>query len=167
MQLYGSPDAAVARYFTLALFTTGQTGIVQGMEHGALEKVDFIGRQRSMSFPSPNRYNAVIRKVNQILQDYALFHEGGNIRFVDQGHGALMVAIREGRQTPEEKFLLVSNLDIAHTHKMRLDLSGVRQDNRNCRLHEMIKDEKTRLESDAMEIEVEPCGIRAYRIESQ
>jgi len=167
VQLYGSPDAAVARYFTLALFTTGQTGMVQGMEHGALEKVDFIGRQRSVSFPAPNRYNAVIRKVNRILQDYALFHEGGNLRFVDQGHGALMVAVREGRKTPEEKFLLVSNLDIAHTHKMRLDLSGVRQDNRNCRLHEMIKDEKTRLESDAMEIEVEPCGIRAYRIESR
>jgi hypothetical protein len=167
VQLYGSQDAAVARYFTLAMFTTGQTGMVQGMEHGALEKVSFVGRLHSVSFPSPNCYNAVIRKVNQILQDYALFHEGGNIRFVDQGHGALIAAVREGRKMPEEKFLLVANLDIAYTHKIKLDLSGVRQGNRSCRLHEMMRDEKAQMEGNTLEIEVEPCGIRAYRIESQ
>ncbi|MGA2501329.1 MAG: alpha-amylase family glycosyl hydrolase, partial [Tepidisphaeraceae bacterium] len=145
-QLYGSPDAAAARYFTMALFTTGQTGMVQGTEHGALEKVDFIGRPRSVSFPTPDHYNAVIRKVNRLLQHYALFHEGGNIRFVDRGHGALMAAVRIGRKTPEEKFLLVSNLDTGHAHKLAIDLSGVRQDNASCRLHEMIADVKTTLE---------------------
>ncbi len=164
-QLYGSPDAAVTRYFTLALFATGQMGMVQGMEHGAREKINFVGRKRAISFPTPNRYNTVIRKVNQLLQNHALFHEGGNIRFVDQGHGALMAAVREGRKTPEEKFLLISNLDIGHPHKIKLELSGIRQKNRNCLLHEMIKDEKVELESDLLEMEVEPCGIRAYRSE--
>jgi hypothetical protein len=166
-QLYGSPDAAVTRYFTLALFATGQMGMVQGMEHGAREKINFIGRKRAISFPMPNRYNTIIRKVNQLLQNHALFHEGGNIRFVDQGHGALMAAVREGRKTPAEKFLLVSNLDICHPHILKLDLSGIRQKNRNCLLHEIIKDEKVELKSDRLELEVEPCGIRAYRIENR
>ena len=103
-------------------------GMVQGMEHGMREKINFIGRKRAISFPTPNRYNTVIRKVNQLLQNHALFHEGGNIRFMDQGHGAVMAALREGRKTPEEKFLLVSNLDIGHPHKIKLDLSGVRQE---------------------------------------
>ena len=167
VQLYGSPDAAMARYFTLALFTTGQTGMVQGVEHGATEKVNFVGRRHTASFPSPNHYNAVIRKVNQLLQDYALFHEGGNIRFVDHGHGALMAAVRGGRKKPQEEFLLVANLDIAHAHGTTLDLSGVRRGNRACQLHEMIGDENIALEGDTLEIEVEPCGIRAYRIEHQ
>lgn len=164
-QLYGSPDAAATRYFTLALFATGQTGMVQGMEHGAREKINFIGRKRAISFPTPNRYNTVIRKVNRLLQNHDLFHEGGNIRFVDQGHGALMAAVREGRQTPEEKFLLISNLDIGHPHKIELKLSDIREKNRDCLLHEMIEDEKVGIEGDLLEIEVEPCGIRAYRIE--
>jgi Glycogen debranching enzyme, glucanotransferase domain len=167
VQLYGSTDAAMARYFTLALFTTGQTGMVQGMEHGALEKVKFIGKQRSVSFPTPNRYNAVIRKVNQLLQDHALFHEGGNIRFVDQGHGAVVAAVREARRKPEERFLLVANLDSGHQHKIRLDLASVRQGDRIYRLHEMIRDEYITLDGDTLEMVVEACGIRAYRIESE
>jgi hypothetical protein len=164
-QLYGSPDAAVTRYFTLALFATGQIGMVQGMEHGAPEKINFVGRKRAISFPTLNRYNTVIRKVNQLLQNHALFQEGGNISFIDQGHGALMVAVREGRKTPAEKFLLVANLDIAHPYKIKLDLSGIRHKNRKCLLHEMIKDEEFEMESDLLEMEVEPCGIRAYRCE--
>jgi len=164
-QLYGSPDAAVTRYFTLALFATGQIGMVQGMEHGAREKINFVGSKRAISFPTLNRYNTVIRRVNQLLQNHALFHEGGNIRFVDQGHGALMAAVREGRKSPAEKFLLVANLDIGHPHKIKLDMSGIRYKNRNCLLHEMIKDEKLELEGDLLEMEVEPCGIRAYRCE--
>lgn len=164
-QLYGSPDAAITRYFTLALFATGQAGMVQGTEHALQEKINFIGRKRSLSFPALNRYNRVIRKVNQLLQNHALFHEGGNIRFVDQGHGALMAAVREGRKRPGEKFLLVANLDIGHPHSIKLDLSGVRQANQRCLLHERIKGGTLVLESDRLELEVEPCGIRAYQIE--
>jgi len=165
-QLYGTPESAVARYFTLALLTTGQTGMVQGTEHGVLEKIDFIGRKRSVSFPTPDRYNALFRKVNALLHNHTLFHEGGNIRFVDQGHGALIAAVREGRKNPQEKFLLVSNLDTAHSYKIRLSLADILLQTESCRLQEMIQGEKILLEGDALEIEVEPCGIRAYRIDT-
>lgn len=165
-QLYGTPEAAVARYFTLALMATGQTGIVQGTEHGVLEKIDFIGRKRSVTFPTPNRFNAVIRKVNALLENFSLFHEGGNLRFVDQGHGALIAAVREGRKSPGEKFLLVSNLDTAHSYKLRLSLLDLQPEKKRCRLHEMIQGDRILLDGEALEIEVEACGIRAYRIES-
>ena len=164
-ELYGSPDAAVTRYFTLALFATGQMGMVQGTEHGVREKIDFIGRKRAITFPAPNRYNEAIRKVNRLLEDHALFHEGGNIRFVDRNHGALMAAVREGHKIPEEKFLPVSNLDTAHPHTIRLELPGFRPEDGRCLLHEMIRDEKIELETDRLELEIEPCGIRAYRRE--
>ena len=164
-QLYGSPDAAVTRYFTLALFATGQTGMVQGTEHGAREKINFLGRNRPLPFPAPNRYDGVIGKINRLLQNHALFHEGGNIRFVDQGHGALLAALREGRKKPQEKFLLIANLDTGHPYKITLELAGLRQKNRNCLLYEMINGEVLELKNDLLEIAVEPCGIRAYRCE--
>jgi hypothetical protein len=164
-QLYGSPEAAVTRYFILALFATGQMGMVQGMEHGAREKIDFVGRTRAVAFPTPNRYNTMIRKINGFLQDHELFHEGGNIRFVDRGHGALMAAVRQGLKKPEEKFLLVANLDIGRPHKITLDLSGIRENDRGCLLHEVIGDGTVALESDVLDMEVESCGMRAYRIE--
>ncbi len=163
-QLYGSPEAAVPRYFTLALFGTGQTGMVQGTEHGVLEKINFIGRKHSVSFPTPNRYNALIRKVNQLLDNYELFHEGGNITFVDKGHGAVIAAIREGRKNPAERFLLVSNLDTVNPYTIKLELPGILQGKKCCRLNEMIKGDTMALESDTLELEMEPCGIRAYQI---
>ena len=164
-QLYGSTDAAVTRYFTLALFATGQIGMVQGMEHGVSEKINFVGRKRTLAYPMPNRYNSVIRQVNQLLQEHDLFHEGGNIRFLDQGHGALMAALRAGRKRPGEKFLLIANLDIGQPHKIQLELSEIRPDNESCLLHEMITDTTVELESNLLELTVEPCGIRAYRCE--
>jgi hypothetical protein len=164
-QLYGSPDAALTRYFTLALFATGQVGMVQGMEHGALEKIAFIGRGRAVSFPSPNRYNPMIRKVNALLEGHALFHECGNIRFVDQGHGAVMAALREGRRNPEERFLLLSNLDSGHPYTIKLDLAGLRGKDGSCLLRDEIHGGRVVLEGDRLEMELEPCGMRAYRIE--
>jgi len=163
-QLYGSPEAIGARYFTLALLTTGQTGMVQGAEHGVTEKINFIGRNRSVSFPTPNRYSAIIQKVNRLLQNHYLFHEGGNMRFVDQGHGAVIAVIREGRKNPDEKFLLMSNLDATNPHKIKVDISSIKQVNETCCLHELITDKTILPESDAFEIELESCGIRAYRI---
>ena len=165
-QLYGAAEAIGTRYFTLALLATGQTGLVQGAEHGITEKINFIGRNRSVSFPTPNRHKAIIRKVNQLLQNHDLFHEGGNVRFVDKGHGAIIAAVREGRKNPEEKFLLISNLDTTHPHTIKLDISGISQANEPCCLHELMAEKKILLESDTFEIELESCGIRAYRIEN-
>ena len=166
-QLYGSPEAAVARYFTLALMATGQTGMVQGTEHGILEKINFIGGNRKVSFPAPNCYNALIRRVNQLLHNYTLFHEIGNITFVDQGHGALLAAIRQGRKNSQEKFLLISNLDIANPHKITLPFFDIEPEEKSCSLHEMIHGDHIFLEGDKLEIQVEPCGMRAYRINDQ
>jgi hypothetical protein len=163
-QLYGSPEAAVTRYFTLALLATGQTGMVQGAEHGILEKINFIGGNRTVFFPTPDRYNALIRKVNQLLDTCTLFHEAGNIRFVDQGHGALIVAIRQGLKHLQEKFLLVSNLDIANSHKITIPFSDIEQEKRSCWLQEVMHDDNIFVEGVGLDIEVEPCGIRAYRI---
>ncbi len=162
-QLYGAPEAAVMRYFTLALFGTGQTGMVQGTEHGVPEKINFIGRFRKVFFPMPNRFNDEIRKINRLHQTYALFHEGGNIRFIDEGHGAVLAAVRQGRSCPGEQFLLVANLDTSHPYKISLDLSGILR--KGTVLHELVHEDRSIPASDTLELEIEAFGMRAYRIE--
>ncbi len=164
-QLYGSAEAAVARYFTTALFGTGQTGIVQGTERGALARINFIANRVAPSFPTPHRFDAAIRRINQLLERHALFHEAGNIRFVDQGHGALMAAVRVCRKTPGERFLLVSNLDAGGSHSISLDLGSVVQAGQPCRLQEMMSETTVILNNKTFELTIEPCGVRAYRIE--
>ncbi len=80
---------------------------------------------------------------------------------MDQGHGALIAAVREGRKNPREKFLLISNLDTANAYKIKLPLSDMLLQKDRCRLQEMIRGESLVLEGCVpLEIEVEPCGMR-------
>jgi hypothetical protein len=48
-----------------------------------------------------------------------------------------------------------------------MDLSGLRPDNGICLLQEMIRDGQVVLEGDGLEMKLEPCGMRTYRIEPQ
>lgn len=165
-QLYGSPEAALTRYFTLALFGTGQVGMVQGTEHGAAGKIDFTGRGRAVVFPAPDRFSRAIAQVNGLLRDHSLFHEGGNLRFVDRGHGALLAAVREGRKEPAERFLLIANLDTAHAHGIELLRAEIAKGCGAPVLREMLGGGRLVPGAEALTLELEPCGIRAYRIES-
>lgn len=166
-QLYGSTEAIVPRYFAVALMATGQTGLVQGNEHGALERTEFIGRSRQVDFPAPNRYNEAIRKINLLLENHALFHAGGNLRFVDNKHGAVLAAVREEGKRGGERFLLVANMDIRNTHRMTVDLTGLRARNKGLLLTDALTGKKIEVKVDALELEIEPCGIRAYAVENQ
>src|SRR5271157_2397390 len=49
-QLFGKAEAALPRYAITTLMGTGQTGIVQGVEYGHPEKIDFIGRKEKYTF---------------------------------------------------------------------------------------------------------------------
>lgn len=164
-QLYGSPDAAAARYFAVALMGTGATGFVQGTEHGASEKINFIGRNGKVIFPSPNAYNNVVGKINALHERYPLFHEGGNIRFVDEDHGAVLAALRHSREGDGKRFLVMANLDIKNPHTLKIDLSEVIGERKRLALMDAITGQAIGVDGGWFEITIEPCGMRAFPIE--
>ncbi|MFH0920741.1 MAG: alpha-amylase family glycosyl hydrolase [Fibrobacterota bacterium] len=164
-QLYGAPEAVVPRYFITALMTTGQTGMVQGAEHGVLQKIEFIGRTRKEPFETPDRFNVPIRKINEIHRAFGLFHRGGNIAFVDNGHGAVIAALREDAAGNGERFLLMANLDIENSHVLSLSAAAWKRAGAGLVLHELIDNRRTHVNGDFLQVELPPSGVRAYRFE--
>lgn len=161
-ELYGGAEAVVPRYFILALMTTGQTGLTQGAEHGAARKIAFIGRSGTETFDTPDRFSAVIRRINEIHGSFSLFHKGGNITFVDDDNGALIAALREDCG---ERFLLIANLDIARGHWLDIPSAAWRESDEALVLHDLIEDQRVPVDGDVFHAGLPPCGVRAYRFE--
>jgi hypothetical protein len=162
-QLYGSGSATVPRYFALALMGTGQTGIVQGTEHEITQKIEFIGRYRTASYGQMNKYTEAIGKINTLHEQHSLFHQGGNIRFIDNRHGAVLACIRDDK-FGKERFILVANMDTTGHHQLTLDVSNLAIFGNEVKLEEIFTKEVSVLRDDKLNIFIEPCGIRAYRI---
>ncbi|MBL8027379.1 MAG: hypothetical protein JNL74_13245 [Fibrobacteres bacterium] len=160
-QLYGKAEAAIPRYFALALMGTGQTGIVQGTEHGVLEKIEFIGRNRSAAYPEMNRYSDMIRKINGLHNRFPLFHQGRNIRFVDGKHGAVLACIREDKKG-DQKVLLAANMDTTGEHMVTLDLTPLAAVIEKVKLTDAFSGQSFMVDSDMMDVLIEPCGVRAF-----
>jgi len=163
-QLYGSPDSVVARYFTVALMSTGQTGLVQGAEHGVSEKIDFIGGPVEPRYPFPHRYDDAITKINRLLSRHPLFHEGDNLRFVDGNHGALIAAYREEKKVDGEKFLLIANFDTVSGHTLRISFESLRLSPASSAFQNCLGDGSATVDQEGLVLWVEPCGIRAYQV---
>jgi hypothetical protein len=160
-QLYGKAEAAIPRYFALALMGTGQTGTVQGTEHGVLEKIEFIGRNRTTSYPEMNRYSDMIRKINGLHNRFPLFHQGRNISFIDGKHGAVLACIREDKMS-DLKVILAANMDTSGQHSVTLDLTPLAAEIEKVKLTDAFSGQTVILESDEIDILIEPCGVRAY-----
>jgi hypothetical protein len=124
-QEFGSVDSTVPRYVCAALMGTGVTGIPQGVEFGAKERVEFIGRRPKMEFPDPAPFGEFIAKVNSILTTHAAFRRAGNCEFVDGGHPAIIASFRRDPGTHTLGYLVACNFDIYQPQQISIDLSAV------------------------------------------
>lgn len=162
-QLFGSELSVVCRYAIVALFTTGQTGIVQGVEAGVKDRIPFIGPLQRLVLPAEPNYRIFIGKINALLAEHAVFRRGGNLAFVDGGHEAILGAWRKPASSSEAGFLLFSNLDIYHPQSLSADLNryGI---GAPLKLTEMLSGETLALDAPTLSLTLEPCGVRVYRM---
>lgn len=165
-QLYGVADALVSRYFVTALMTTGQTGMVQGSEHGVLNRVEFIGRGGQLAAPSPDKYRRLIKRINEVHEHSAVFHQGGNLAFIDGGHGAVMAVVRRAAEPGGDIYLCAANLDTTGTHTIWISCDEYRQPGRALVLNDLIHDELFRVDGSHFELILPPCGVRAFKVET-
>jgi hypothetical protein len=164
-QIYGAAEATLSRYFVMALFTTGQTGMVQGVEYGISEKVEFIGRNGGFQVNTETDYAPFITQVNGLLQAYKVFANSGNLQFVDGGHETIIAAVRSGKFCNEHDVLLVANLDTEHEQSIELNLQHL---NLSCplRLHNMLEDDHLELTEPRLYLSLAPCGVKAFELRS-
>lgn len=162
-ELFGSAFAIVPRYFLTALLSTGQTGLVQGVEYGVPHKVGFIGRNQGFPFSRNVAIVDQLTRINSILEQNDCLHAVGNIQFIDEDHGAIVGAFRLEKNTAGAGMLLFANLDTTDSHYMSVNLGEI-----TGQLFNYLEDiynggAPLRVEGE-MVVELSPCGVAAYRL---
>jgi hypothetical protein len=163
-QLYGKAEAAVARYAATALMGTGQTGIVQGVEYGHPEKINFINRKEKCAFRENVYIDEGIKNINRVLAESPAFHKDGNIEFIDGDHGAVLGAFRRFDEEHDKGYLIFANLDIHNSYSVEVDLSSLINNKDTIRMENRIHGVSYESPVNDITIEIEPCGFRIYRI---
>ncbi|MBF0197670.1 MAG: hypothetical protein HQL32_08160, partial [Planctomycetes bacterium] len=94
-QEFHDVKATVPRYALASLFSTGATGMCQGVEYGWPEKIDFIKKQDKLSLECHQQFHQEISEMNGLMEKYKAFKTGGNIRLIDRHHEAVLAALRK------------------------------------------------------------------------
>jgi 1,4-alpha-glucan branching enzyme len=163
-QLFGKAEAAVPRYAVTALMGTGQTGIVQGTEYGYPEKINFIGRSNQLRFGENEKIREGLKAINRVLASSPVFHQVGNVDWVDGDHGAVLGALRRLTSDDHEVFLIFANLDIHNSYTLDVDLSPLIKNRLNLSLENLIDGSHFQGRTDSTSFAIEPCGIRIFKI---
>jgi hypothetical protein len=123
-QEFGSANSTVPRYVAAALMGTGATGIVQGVEYGESERIDFIGIRPKITYPPVARFGRFLTRVNGILEENPAFRKADNCFFVDGGHDAIIATFHPDENDDTYGFLVLCNFDIQASQSITIDLSS-------------------------------------------
>jgi hypothetical protein len=159
-QEFGAVNATLPRYVTSALLGTGATGIVQGVEFGEKERVDFIGRRVKTTFPPVAMFGQFIAKVNSILADYPAFRNGANCTFVDDDHDAIIAAFRRDEGSENYGFLVVCNFDIGGAQSISIDLEPYLDGNGPQECIDLLTGRKQKLDEPKLELQLAACATQ-------
>ncbi len=160
---YGSPCSTVPRYMSYALCGTGQTGIVQGSETGIKDKIKFIGRNNVLDDSGENDYTREIFAVNKLLEKEHVFHDIGNLRFVDNNHPSVLAALRSDIRG-EDAWLLLANFDIHNNASIELHQRDFNLPIRMFVLEDIISGREISVSDMIFGFTLEPCGIMIFKI---
>jgi hypothetical protein len=159
-QEFGSKESIVPRYVAAALLGTGATGIVQGVEYGESERINFIGRNPKFNFNREARFAKFISRVNSIIKDYSAFRHGENCEFVDNGHDAIIAAFRKDNGMQALGFLVICNFDIYNSQQIVVNLSPYLGSKGPFQCAELLSGERTIIEQSNFELMLQPSDAK-------
>ena len=162
-QEFGTSDSTIPRYVAVALLGTGATGISQGVEWGAQERIDFLGRRPKMPYPDEQKFALFLRQVNAILSDHPTFRRGGNCRFVDEGHPAVIAAFRHDPGTRSTGFLVICNFDTHSPQHFTADLSQILGTEGPFPCRDLLSGEERAFPHPCLEILLPPCAAQVLK----
>ncbi|MHC1703678.1 MAG: alpha-amylase family glycosyl hydrolase [Tenuifilaceae bacterium] len=163
-QEFGSVNSTIPRYVAAALLGTGATGVIQGVEFGNQEKIDFIGRKPKMKFPNEPMFASFISQVNTILANYPAFRHGENCVFVDGGHQAIIAAFRKNTGTQVYGFLVVCNFDIGAQHHISIDLTSILGIDEPISYCDLLCDKTDVFPNPRLELQLAPCSAQVLML---
>ncbi len=160
---FGSTESTIPRYVAAALLGTGATGIMQGVEYGDQERINFIGRQAKKQYPVEARFAPFIRQVNAILVDYPAFRKGENISFIDNGHEAVIAAFRSDTDIAGGGFLVACNFDIYNQQTISIDLSPFLRKDGPSECLELLSNLLQTFQTPNVELHLQACSAQVLR----
>lgn len=163
-QEFGDANSTVPRYVACALLGTGSTGMPQGVEWGATEKINFIGVRPRQAPPDEPRFAQLIRSVNALLAGHAAFRCGGNCEFVDGDHQAIIAAFRNDPDHPDRGFLVACNFDTMHSQRVTCDLAGVLGRCGRIEGREWLTKLETNFDGTTVSLDLTPCGAAVWEL---
>jgi hypothetical protein len=125
MQEFYDVRATLPRYAVSALLNCGATGMCQGVEFGVPQKIEFIGFQGKVNLEGAMNFEKEITELNQLMSDHPVLRQGGNLSFIDHGHGAILGAYRHSHEAGQPHLLVLINMDLHHQQSISLSLDGV------------------------------------------
>ncbi len=162
-QEFGNIDATIPRYVAAALLSTGATGIIQGVEYGIAEKIDFIGKKPKMQFPAEAKFAKFISRVNAILVDYPSFRHKGNFHLVDDGHHAIIAAFRHETGKETSGFLVVCNFDILSSQHITIDLQPILKTEGPVSCYELLTGQTLDFPEPKIELLLPQCAAQVLK----
>lgn len=163
-QEFGVAESTVPRYVACALLGTGSTGMPQGVEWGAPEKIDFIGIRARQSRPGEPAFAGLIRSVNELLAAHPAFRRGGNCEFVDNEHDAIIAAFRRDPDRPDSGFLVACNFDIHRPQRVTCDLAGVMGHSGRIEGREQLGGREASFDAPVVALDLPPCGAAVWEL---
>ena len=164
-QLFGSESSALPRYAICALYTLGQTGLVQGVESGVQERIPFIGKASKLNLTPKPEYQTFFARINALLALHDVFKQSGNLVFVDNGHEAVLAAFRRDLTGKSGSVLLFANLDIHNPQTVTVTLPG---DDLSfpVTVKEALTGEIQTFQEPTFPFTLAPCGVKVFEFPS-
>jgi hypothetical protein len=155
--------ATVPRYAVSALLNTGATGMCQGVEYGAAQKLEFIGHQGKVAIQGPVEFHDEISDLNQLMEDHSLLRQGGNLHFIDNQHGAILGAYRHSFDPQKPSLVVLINLDLHHEQSIQLqpDDSHLAKGDQ---LRNLFGYHRGTMHDLPSTIKLPPCGVRLLEV---
>ena len=164
VQDFWSTEATYPRYATAALLSFGATGLSQGVECGVEQKVQFVGRNRRVEMKQSEMLVSFITRVNEIQRNYQAFHLTQNCFFVDEGHSAVIAAVRRDPLRPHECFLVAANFDSGAGQGLEVDLAPFLSGAGEITTEELItRAVPSVLSGTRLSVELRPCQVKVLR----
>lgn len=156
--------ATLPRYAVSALLSSGATGMCQGVEYGAPKKLEFIGFRGKQKIEGPVDFQDDIQALNQLMDEHSTLRQGGNLSFIDRGHGAIMGAYRHSHEAGVPHLIVLINMDLHHQQSIELLPDGVSLFE-NDQIQAVYGAPKGNTGVDLPStISLPPCGVKVFEV---
>jgi starch synthase (maltosyl-transferring) len=163
-QEFGTAKSTVPRYVACALMGCGATGLVQGVEYGLPKKLSLVGLHPPPDCNTGHNYTSFIAEINRIMAEHRVFRGNGNMRFIDDGHDAIIAAYRFDPQNMSHEFIVLANFDTEHRQHILLDLKRHVPHRQAESFQDILTGITLKPVDGHIDIAMDPCSAMALRL---